>query len=90
MRKIEAQMLEAISNGRNWKAANTKVEFDGNVAMVFLHGHHIASVCRGELGVNVHTLRHWPTPTTKSRLRALGADVYTRNHVTYLNDEAID
>jgi hypothetical protein len=35
------------------------------------------------------TLSRWSTNTTKSRLRALGANVTTRKGVTYLNNVAI-
>ena len=63
---------------------------------VFLHGHHIATVwnaCDGRdrwtVEVNTDTLRAWPTRTTMSRLRALGADVCTRKGEVLLNGEAI-
>ena len=88
MRLIEKEMLNAINNGSNWRKDNTEVMHINDIAQVYLHGHHIASVY-GDVDVNAATLRRWPTVTTKSRLRALGADVYTRNHVTYLNGEAL-
>lgn len=40
--------------------------------------------------VNKSTLEQWPSNTTKSRLRALGCNVYTKKGVTYLNDESIN
>lgn len=90
MRKIEKQMVDAAFNGRNWRSANTEVVVMGNgIAQVFLHGHHIANVYAGEVEVNTRTLANWPTVTTKSRLRALGADVYTKNFVTYVDGVAI-
>jgi hypothetical protein len=91
MRKIEKQMLTAISTRKSWQGGNTTVSIrDDNSVSVFLHGNHIADVwALGFVSVNQDTLRKWSTPTTKSRLRALGANVSTRKGVTYLNDSAI-
>lgn len=96
MRKIEQQMLNAIENRKAWQSGNTMVvpTTADNMA-VYLHGNHIADVGsilganRMFLVVNQETLRRWQTPTTKSRLRALGADVSTRKGITYLNNVAI-
>lgn len=90
MRKIEEEMVKAISQRRNWHSDNTRVANDGEVMRVFLHGHHIASVDGfGHVKANADTLRNWPTNTTKSRLRALDVDVTTKDHVTYLNGRPI-
>ena len=89
MRVIEKKMVEAIQQGRNFTLDNTHVKIDFNTAHVFLHGNHIASVTNGNVIVNEDTLRAYPTPTTKSRLRALGVNVYTKDHKTFLNGEAI-
>lgn len=92
MRKIEKQMIEAIRDGKAWQSGNTMVvpTSADNVA-VYLHGNHIADVHRPAMFslINKETLRRWNTPTTKSRLRALGADVATRNGITYLDNVAI-
>lgn len=90
MRKIEQQMLNAIENRKAWQSGNTVVtpRFDGSLS-VYLHGNHIADVVNSQINVNVYTLRQWSTPTTKSRLRALGASVSTRKGITYLNNAAI-
>lgn len=90
MRKIELQMLNAIENRKAWQSGNTTVtpRFDGSLS-VYLHGNHIADVVNSQINVNVYTLRQWSTPTTKSRLRALGASVSTRKGITYLNNVAI-
>ena len=100
MRKIEQQMLNAIYNNKAWQSGNTTVtpRFDGSLS-VYLHGNHIADVINSNMvgdfitprivDVNKETLRQWQTPTTKSRLRALGANVATRKGVTYLNNVAI-
>jgi len=99
MRKIESEMNFNIMMGRDWKQANTSTQrasSDNAVMMVRLHGHHIATVwgaCHGrdqwQVEVNTNTLRAWPTRTTMSRLRALGADVCTRKGEVLLNGEAI-
>lgn len=95
MRKIEKEMIEAIQNGENWSKANTMVVTNptGN-SDVYLHGQHIACcspIGRGafHIAVNKDTLRRWPTNTTKSRLRALSVDVYTKNFVVYVEGVAI-
>ena len=78
MRKIEKAMCLAIGQRKTWSSGNTSVRpiNDINVG-VFLFGNHIADV-NSETGfvmVNSNTLSKWPTVTTKSRLRALGAKV---------------
>jgi hypothetical protein len=91
MRRIESAMLEAIRDKRNWRSGNSKVLRYTTFSSVFLFNKHIANVQDGVgVIVNVNTLRAWPTPTTMSRLRALGANVYQRNHVVYLDDVAIN
>ena len=92
MRKIEKDMIKAIMNEQNWSNSNTMVAIVDGDAYVYLHGHHIATVkdCLPlELEVNRDTLAKWPTVTTKSRLRALGANVTTKNWVTYLDGVAV-
>jgi hypothetical protein len=92
MRKIEQQMVDAINRRIDFSSANTLVvKIDDVNSAIYLHGNHIADVNsrNGFVMVNTDTLRQWSTPTTKSRLRALGANVSTRKGVTYLNDSAI-
>ena len=92
MRVIEREMLTAIREGKEWRKDNTRVdqvESTGG-ADVYLYNHHIATVqANGVVLVNTGTLRNYPTVTTKSRLRALGVNVYTRKHITYLDGEEI-
>jgi hypothetical protein len=92
MRVIEKQMLSAINAHKDWESANTSVSCidDVNVA-VYLYGNHIADVNSrtGFVMVNKQTLAKWPSNTTKSRLRALGVRVTTKNYTTYLNDEEV-
>lgn len=90
MRKIEKQMLAAIASHKNWRSGNTSVTANANgTCDVYLHGHHIANMSGTTGVVNLWTLYQWPTVTTKSRLRALGFDVYTRNYVTYCDGHAV-
>lgn len=90
MRKIEQAMFNAVKARRNWAQGNTKVQFDFAGGRVMLYGHRIAYTDhKGVLTVDVDTLRSYPTATTKSRLRALGFDVYTKNQQIYWNDVAL-
>ena len=92
MRKIEQLMNDAIHNHVRWSLDNTIVSpLDENTVAVYLHGHEIALINRrtGFVMTNVDTLRRYPTNTTKSRLRALGVSVTTKNYVTYLDGKAI-
>lgn len=93
MRKIEKQMIAAIKQYQPLFGRNTMVTIDheGNRAQVYLHGNHIADYWyrTNVVDVNEYTLSRWPSVTTKSRLRALGVDVYTRNHITYLDGQPV-
>jgi len=97
MRKIEREMRQAVANRQTWRNGNTSVclhfygEEFGNEwhPNVFLHDNHIATIKNGQCVVNVETLRRWPSVTTKSRLRALGANITTKNGITYLDGVAV-
>jgi len=98
MRKIEKEMNKAITQKRDWSLSNTmvRVDPDTNKSMVYLHGHHIATVDTSRsdwswysVETNEKTLSNWPTNTTKSRLRALGVDVYTKAGTVYLNGSEV-
>ena len=87
MRKIEQEMVKAIHNVSFWKCGNTEVHPSGDV---YLHGNHVASIEKdGKIKVNLYTLAKWPTATTKSRLRALGVNVTTKQGIVYLDGQAI-
>lgn len=68
MRKIEAQMIEAIKNGKDWRSANTEVVTEGSLSYVFLYGKQIA-----EIGDDYITLfdAGYRSNTVKSRLNAI-------------------
>ena len=102
MRKIEQQMLSAVySKVDKWTNNNTAVFYissgesgnpNGSRSEIYLHGNLIAEYWHDlptPLEVDRVTLARWSTPTTKSRLRALGANVSTRKGVTYLDNVAI-
>lgn len=100
MRKIEQQMNRAIAKRINWQSGNTRVAYDSDydISSVYLHGHHIADYLhtgrynRGEFAgphANKETLRRWPTRLTKSRLRALGINVTTKDRTTYIDGQPI-
>ena len=88
MRKIEQQMIEALNARKHWVNSNTMVFSHGSV---YLHGNHIADVDpeTKKLTVNLHTLRKWPSMTTRSRLRALGANLVSIKGVLHLNGKSI-
>lgn len=92
MRKIEQQMNNAIANHKAWQGSNTTVSpIDDVNCAVYLHGNHIADVNSnsGFVMVNVNTLRRWPSMTTRSRLRALGANLVSIKGVLHLNGKSI-
>ena len=94
MRKIEREMLTAIQAREDWRKNNTEVrvtkENYRTIIAVFLHGNHIADVrVNGEVMPNLETLEAWPTPTTKSRLRALGVNVTQSRGVVAIDGEIV-
>lgn len=90
MRKIEKEMINACVNRKTWQKDNTMVIIDGeNTIKVFLHLNHIASFVDGMLKVNLDTLRRWPSMTTRSRLRALGANLVSIKGTLHLDGKSI-
>ena len=84
MRQIEKNMANAINAGRTWNDGNTAVNcrplswsnfggvLDGERARVYLHGNLICVVYKD--GRRAYSSTGWNTPTTRSRLQALGLD----------------
>ena len=70
MRKIESQMCQAVQSNRNWRNANTSVQFDAETgtSSVYLHGNLIATVTDNDMTIYDGG---WQSNTTKSRLNAL-------------------
>ena len=83
MRQIEKEMNQAIKAGRDYKKSNTTVicggvrwDYDTNtwvpvLACVYLHGNLICTIEKD--GRRRFSCCGWHTPTTRSRLQALGA-----------------
>ncbi len=94
-------MVAAVDAKIDWHLDNTAVFYIsasesgnpfGGRSEIYLHGNLIAEYWHDAptpLEVDTKTLARWSTPTTKSRLRALGANVCTRKGITYLNNIAI-
>ena len=72
MRKIEQKLNNAIKARKPFKLDNTRLEWSGGLGLVYLHGHHIATIDNGRAVPIPATFSAWPTCTTASRLRALG------------------
>lgn len=90
MRKIEQQMILAAKSHRDWRLSNTETRRCIGCTRVYLHGNEIAKVLdNGSVVPNIVTLRQYPTNTTKSRLRALGVDVYQKDYAVYVDGRAI-
>lgn len=76
MRQIEENMVNAINERHNYTEGNTKVRFHAEGYSVSLHDNVIYFVRNGR---HSFTLSGWNTPTTRSRLKALGVEVKQRN-----------
>ena len=63
MRKIEAQMIQAVLNGRDFKSGNTTVDVTDHGTIVRLHGNKIAQLDH-EAQVIWITDAGWQTTTT--------------------------
>jgi hypothetical protein len=89
MRKIETLMNDAITNGTDFRSANTNVVQADGISVVLLHGNKIA-----EVGDNFVRLFDggWRSNTTKSRLNAIlrthglsGESVFQKKGQWFLN-----
>lgn len=90
MRKIETEMLSAVIANKEWSKDNTQVTPHAAGCTVFLHGNIIADIdADGRAWANRATLADWPTPTTKSRLRALGVNLTQSRGVISIDGEVI-
>ena len=83
MRKIERLRNAAITNGKDWKNANTEVLNVDGTSYVYLHGNLIAEV--DDNGIKLYD-GGWQSNTTKSRLNAIlsehgiaGEGIYQKN-----------
>ena len=89
MRKIERQMNQAMRYFRPFSSSNTTVVQNDRDMDVFLHGNHIASLCKISMDLRIFD-GGWQSNTTKSRLNALleefggGDRVIQKDFVWYL------
>ena len=70
MRKIEAKMNKAMRHFLPFSSGNTTVVQNRNDMEVFLHGNHIATLCKISMDLRLFD-GGWQSVTTKSRLNAL-------------------
>ena len=70
MRQIEAKMNKAMRHFLPFSSGNTTVVQHRNEMEVFLHGNHIASLCKISMDLRIFD-GGWQSNTTKSRLNAL-------------------
>ena len=70
MRQIEAKMNKAMRFFLPFSSGNTTVVQNRNDMEVFLHGNHIASLCKISMDLRIFD-GGWQSNTTKSRLNAL-------------------
>jgi len=70
MRKIERQMNQAMRYFRPFSSSNTTVVQNDRDMEVFLHGNHIATLCKISMDLRLFD-GGWQSNTTKSRLNAL-------------------
>ncbi len=97
MRQIELCLVAAIRKNDKFKMGNTEYRPFGadHTGAVLLHGNVIARILPGDevSGFGVipveATFCTWPTPTTRSRLRALGVDASIKNGVACINGVAL-
>jgi len=82
MNKLEQNMVAAVNGGYNWKSGNTEVRVNDGVTIVLLHGNEIF---RKTPVMTSYSDGGWPTKTTASRLRALGANITL--HPNYLHPQ---
>ena len=70
MRKIEAKMNKAMRHFLPFSSGNTTVVQNDRDMDVFLHGNHIATLCKISMDLRLFD-GGWQSNTTKSRLNAL-------------------
>ena len=87
MRGIDKQMSAAVAGRINWGMGNTCVIINSNGLEVRLHG---LLIYQEKDGVKYFTLAGWDTPTTRTRLRALGVDIKRVGGKTYYDGSVVD
>ena len=91
MRQIEAKMNKAMRHFLPFSSGNTTVVQHRNEMEVFLHGNHIATLCKISMDLRIFD-GGWQSNTTKSRLNALldefvpSMGVFQKDFVWYVSD----
>lgn len=90
MRKIENDMVRAVEARKNWAVSNTAVvvDKDNGTITVKLHGNPI--YIHTITGKHYVTCAGWNSNTTRSRLRALGFYVVSKDFTPHLNGAPVD
>ena len=88
MRVVEERMLNAVRNHQSRSLGNTQVVVDGNICKVYLHGNKIYEKNYAD-GTEMFSNAGWYSNTTRSRLNALGANIYQKNWTWYNYDGTI-
>lgn len=89
MIKIEQQLNKAILQRKPFSLAKTRLEWSNGLGLVYLHGHHIATIDNGQAVPIPATFSAWPTKTTASRLRALGVNATIRKGSACIDGVAV-
>ena len=85
-RKIETRIVNALRDNAPFKSGRDEVRATATGVAYYLHGNLVASKTYGKpLEPYAPTFSAWPTPTTASRLRALGLDATIRKGVPHLD-----
>ena len=95
MRQIEAKMNKAMRHFLPFSSGNTTVIQNRNEMEVFLHGNHIATLCKISMDLRIFD-GGWQSNTTKSRLNAIlnefrygDCSVFQKNFTWFLNDRLL-
>lgn len=83
MRKIEEKMLKAFKEKRNWRERNTQVFVSPTTHEVRVG---LYNRCIAKTNINnevLYSFGGYNSPTTRSRLRALGCNVSVKKGIPY-------
>ena len=88
MRKIDILTRDAFHANKEIRISNTIIEVNSFCVKLYLHGNCIA-VKYLNTGSIVCSLAGWNTPTTRSRLNAIGANIRTKKNVVYCGSNIV-
>jgi hypothetical protein len=84
MREIEKNMVKAINSKKDFSQSNTIVHWNDNECNVYLWGNRICHIDKN--GNRTYSHCNWHTPTTRSRLNALGCNCHIKDGVMVMCD----